>query len=265
MPPNYLWRYRPLPEPTDALTVVLAPGSTFVDTGNPLVGDVLFLAERITSYYTQRAPFAVKAVLEQAKAAGLRRIIFTGQSKGGFGAILLAGLCAQRMPARSFHCLAYNPQTRLWPENGNLLGIPSYDAICRKAATRAGFRAYLERYGDLKFVERLPNLHVTLVYPEAFAQDVAEAAHLCAPNIRKMPVAYPAHAVRTVSDMRNSEPEEIRERIRTLQRVARRDPDMARMLDGSIDGIVAHVGANRWLPGLDDLLAQTLAVELRPV
>lgn len=261
LPDHYVWRYEERPG-SDRLTIVLAPGSTLMDSNVDFGSSTLLLADPTTTYYLVRAPFAAKAILAHLDAENLRSVILTGYSKGGFGAVLLAGLCAKMAPKRAIHCVAFGPQTQLSPFNPRLAETPSYQLLQKRASERQGLAIYLEKLGDLAFVERMPNLLVRIVYAEGSPADVGEAAHLCAPNIQKIPVPFPYHRVRSVAELRDAPREDIAESIRRLQRIARRDSDLAATLDADLDEAIDFIIGNRWLPNYTTFLDQTVAIKL---
>jgi len=261
LPDHYVWQYVECPG-SDRLTVVLAPGASLMDRSVDFGSNVLFLADPTTTYFLVRAPFAAKAILAHLDVQGLRSVIFTGYSKGGFGAILLAGLCAKAAPRRAVHCVAFGPQTRLDPFNPRLADTPSYQLLRKRATERQGLAIYLEKLGDLAFVQRMPNLLIRIVYAEGSPADAGEAGYLCAPNIQKYPVAFPYHRVRVVADLRDRPREEIAHGVLQLQKLARRDADLAATLDADLDKAVDFVIGNRWLPDYPALLDQTVAIRL---
>lgn len=259
LPDHIGYDFRPNPE-SDELVITLSPSKTYLMSATEFNRNVLLLTDRRGSYYTLKAAHVAKAL--RGVAERFKKIIFIGSSKGGYGAILLAGLCAQRDRKRPYYCMAFSPQTSLHPENKTLRDLPSYQGLLQRKATNAGLRICVEKFGDLTFVQSLSNLYILLIYSEEHSQDVGEAARLCSPNIRKYPVPFSLHASILPFNLRSFARPDVQRRIQMLYRTKVSDPDLAATLPDEWEKVVDWIVLNRWVPPLLTLLEEMVAVPL---
>jgi hypothetical protein len=222
---------------------------------------MLCVADRASSYFTIGAAEAAAAILSACEANGYRQLLFLGSSKGGFGALLAAGLAAKMAPKRAVHALAFGPPTRLWPENPMLHDIPSYRQMMQRRTLEPALAAALDSFGDLGFVATLPNIHATIAYAEGCEMDVVEQARLVSPAIRKIPVPYPYHGAITPFNLTGRNVGAVRRHLEATLRGRVKDADQADITPAAIADLSRWVIANRWLPTLPELVDQVLAVE----
>lgn len=261
MPANMAWEYRPV-EGCDELIVTVSPSKSYFMSATPFKRNVLLIIDRSGSYYTLRAKLAVKAIIGLARTAGFRKVFFAGSSKGAYGALLLAGICASLDKRRGYYCLAFSPQTQIHPFNENIGSMPSYQGLVRRAERSAGSRISLERHGDLEFIKGIPNFYATIVYSELFQQDVIEAGRLCAPNIRKYPVPFTMHASSMPITMQGLDEDSVRLRVKQLYRTRSADEDLAATMPDEWEKLVDWIASNKWIPPMMDLVDEMLRVEL---
>lgn len=260
LPRNFASSFRAV-EDSDTLIVTLSPTGAFIFSNVFVRQNLLCLADRQKSYFTLNVERAIPAILDFLARTGIRRLIFVGSSKGGFGALLLAGRCAQAMPERAVHCLAFGPPTLLFPENPALMHIPSYGRMMVRQAESGRFREALLAHGDVRFIQTLRNVHVVIAYAEGCEMDVIEAGRLCGPTIRKLPVPYPRHGAITPITLRGRTPAGIRRTIENMLRANAKDADQEAAMAGQADDLVEWIAGNRWLPSLPELVDQVLSVD----
>lgn len=261
IPENVGWQYRPL-EGSDELVVTLSPGKAFFMSMAPFNRNILAIADKGDSYFTLRGRLTAKAIAGFARASGFQKVLFIGSSKAGYGAMLLSGTCAMLDRRRAYYCVAFSPQTRLHPFNENIANLPSYKNLIKRASRIRGNKVWLERHGDLKFIERIRNLFVTIVYSEHFEQDVIEANYVCAPNIRKYPVPYTMHASIMPFSLHGIDEDGVRLRIKQLYRTRSADEDLAATMPDEWEQLVNWIVANKWVPSLMDLVNDTFRVNI---
>jgi hypothetical protein len=241
------------------LVVTLSPTGAFIlsqyDFGNR---NMLMLTDQSGTYFTQDAEKTAAAILKLSAYLGRGEIIFVGSSKGGFGALLLAGVCARAAPHKAIRALAFGPPTRLYPPNDNLRDIPSYNTLLSKIERRPRVARALGLWGDLKMIERLPNLYAVLAYSELCRQDVVEAAHLCAPHIRKLPVPYPVHGSINPTRMQGKSEEEVSQAMTNQRRAATKDADPDQADGVTAEDLTAWIVGNPWIPELSQLVEQIM-------
>lgn len=261
LPESLVWEYRPV-EGSDELVVTLSPSRTFLMSQTKFARNTLLMTDKKGSYYTFKASYVVKVLVEFITRHGFKKVLFVGSSKGAFGAMLYAGHCAKRDRRRPYYCLAYSPQVSLYPPNPHLADLPSYGGLLSRLSKDQGLRISVERSPDAHLVEWVRNLHVVIVYSELYEQDVKEQARLCAPNIRKYPVPFTLHASIMPFNMRGFEEDDVRQRVRLMYRTKNADADLAATLPEEWGDLVAWITGNKWVPSVLGLIDEMMSVEV---
>lgn len=154
--------------------------------------DTVFIADRSMRYYLRQAPAIARSILAVADRHGHRRVLFIGTSKGGFGALMMAGLCASMRSDRVFHVAAFNPQTQLHPPNANLT-FKSYRTLKAAARSSKELGKNLKRYGDASVVGKSPRVAALVVYARDARADRIEARRMRGVNVTFKEVAGATH------------------------------------------------------------------------
>jgi acyl carrier protein len=243
---------------SDELVITLSASLIRYGMGETKFGrNVLRLMEKSINYYVLQADLVAKILRDVA--AHFSKVVFVGSSRGGYGGILLAGLCAQHDRRRAYYCMAFSPPTQL------------FDPIKKKARDKglrsrvggdAVLRSSVEQFGDLEFVQSLTNLHVLLIYSEKLPMDVAEAARLCAPNIRKYPVPFSLHFSDRLFTLRSYDRPEVERRMRQLYRGKVAKSDLPDAWPAEWEKAVDEIVLNRWVPSIAALLDEMVSVPL---
>jgi acyl carrier protein len=242
---------------SDELVITLSESLIRHAMGETGVGrNVLLLMEKSVSYYVLKADMVAKVLRDVA--ARFSKVIFVGNSRAGYGGILLAGLCAQHDSRRSYYCMAFSPPTQLHPVNENL---PDKLLQSRMNGDE-GLRRAVERFGNLEFVQSLANLHIVLVYSEKLPEEVAEAARLCAPNIRKYPVPFSLHFSDRMFILRSHPRSTVERRMRQLYRGKVGNSDLVDVWPAKWEKAVDEIVENRWVPSMATLLEEMVSVPL---
>ncbi len=245
------------------LIVVLSPNTRFTLLRHRFRHDVLFVTDKRGRYYLIAAERLARTVLEAYDRGGYDGMLATGQSKGGFGALLLTQNCAKLRPDRAFHALAFSPQVTLYPRNP---GIPYRSYVRLLARMRAGRRLWksLRRHGDVSLLGFRPNAYATIAYADREWADRREAERMLGPNVRRVPVAGTFHGSIFYFIMRGKP----RIAIRSIVEAAyarRGDADLAQSRPRSIQRVVQEIhAAARVHPTFNELCDITLATAPRP-
>lgn len=258
LPDHLDYSFRPDPG-SDELVITLSASFIRYAMGETRFGrNVLLLMEKSINYYVLKADLVAKVLRDVA--AHFSKVIFVGNSRGGYGGILLAGLCAQQDRRRSYYCMAFSPPTQLY----HPLKKKVRDKRLR-ARTEGDevLRSNVEQFGNLEFVQRLRNLHILLVYSEKLPREVEEAARLCAPNIRKYPVPFSLHLSDQLFTLRSHARPEVERRMRQLYRGKKAgDSDLPDPWPAEWDTVVDEIVLNRWVPSIAALLDEISSVPL---
>lgn len=157
------------------------------DFGRP----TLYIGDSGLSYYTRKPDVLASGVVALMRERGQGRAVFVGQSKGGFGALLLAKLCAQIAPSRNFGALVFAPQVRLWPRS-TPLSFPSYQRLLDAAKSDALAMASLVEFGTIGSFNE-PNVAVEAYYGKDSREDSGECELLIGRQVCKKTVPTSSH------------------------------------------------------------------------
>ncbi len=118
--------------------------------------DCLYVTDRKLFYYLHNPGRQALLLQRFIDLAGYKTAIFVGLSKGGVGSLLWSSLVFRRNAQFRLFCLAFSPQTLLYPFNENLASLPSYISNLRIAEGNDRHRKNFETYGNLpEFVKGL--------------------------------------------------------------------------------------------------------------
>lgn len=246
---------------SDELVITLSASFIRYSMGETKFGrNVLLLKEKDVNFYVLKAG-AVAKILRDV-AALFSKVIFVGNSRGGYGGILLAGLCAQNDRRRPYYCMAFSPPTQLHPPGSE----KGQDKLLRRLQSRMVgdevLRRCVEKFGNLEFVQNLPNLHILLVYSEKLPLDVTEAARLCGPNIRKYPVPFSLHFSERLFTLRSFSRTDVERKMRQLYRGKVGTADLLDVWPVEWNNAVDEIVLNRWVPSIAALLDEMVSVPL---
>ena len=260
---RYKWEYRDQPGSNDLCIVFSSTARRFALQGQRWPGNVLFLVDRDDAYFVIGAGRSADLLGAAIDEAGIDRVLMFGSSKAGFGAVLWTALCARRFPARTFRCVAFSPQTKLFPFNGEL-DFPSYRLLWRRAEADPRVMSALRAYGDLRIAQTARNALITFVYGERNLVDRREAGRLFAPHFRKYPVPIRFHGSMIPFTVRHLDEEALAKWLRNLYSRADEDADLRGILPSDPDELIAEFKSMRWIPSLPQFVQECLDLGAHP-
>lgn len=147
---------------SDEIAVVFSPSQRLAMFKHKFNCDVLFISDQKLLYYIKNPGHQSKLIASFINRCGYKRAIFIGSSKGGFGSLLWSSLINSKKPKFDLSCLAFSPQTRVYPHNSYIDILPSYVSLMRCGASNPHIKALLEYYGDLTstIIDTHPVTHV---------------------------------------------------------------------------------------------------------
>jgi hypothetical protein len=215
--------------------------------------NVLFLTDLRSTYYITHMPHLAKALVAVCKP--FEAVLFTGGSKGGFGALAAAGVCARLDPKRHWRALAFSPITSL-KEGTSSDQYPSAQGVRRRAQSSAGIAKRLEQYGDVgPLIRNVRNLSAIVVYPIKHAADAAAAMAVSAPNVRLYPLHIALHGTMYAFLNQRRRPEDNANKLKVLYRHAE-DEDMRAAGLLKVTEIAADIHGMNWLPSFDEIIEE---------
>ncbi|HEY0293356.1 MAG TPA: hypothetical protein VGC51_13660 [Hansschlegelia sp.] len=266
---DYLFDFRP-GENARELIVVFSPSKRFILYRHRFPCDALFVCDQRGLYYLDQAARLARALVATIESGGYERTLFLGTSKGAFGALLLARLCAGLRPRRTFRALAFSPQVQLDPANTNLY-FPSYRRLRSIARKRFAIAAALTRYGDASLAGRTPNLHATVVYALHNRTDAVEADRMSGPNLSKLPIDGSSHGSILYLLLKGQPEAYVRTRVakvyaRRRRRGVEEDYDLQASKPKDPEQLVREiVGASDEAPTLEALIDRAMAADPHPL
>lgn len=240
------------------LVVAFSSGRRFAFYRHDFGRDALYVADPQLRYFLKDADGLAREILRFVEREGYERVLFTGSSKGGFGALAVARLCARRRPARTFHAVAFSPQVRLFPHNPALY-FSSYRRLERRASARPRLMRDLRRHGDVSNAGAQPNLVVEIVCARDSAIDRAEARRVAGSNVAHRVVAGATHGTAFHFMCYGMDRKQIRERIlRGYRRSG--DADLRQTRPSDLRAMVEEVARSAAKePPLNDLFEDVLS------
>ncbi|RVN32609.1 hypothetical protein CN111_32065 [Sinorhizobium meliloti] len=218
--------------------------------------DCLYVTDRKLFYYLHNPGRQAHLLQRFIDQAGYKTAIFIGLSKGGVGSLLWSSLICRRDAQFRMFCLAFSPQTLLYPFNDNLTSLPSYVSNIRIAEGNERHRKNFETYGNLpEFVKGLlpPTM---IVFANRNSMDHVEAHRLAGePNVELKPLEMEFHGSITpfVVDRRGSR--SLKRLAAKLYADAERDIDLKSMLPPSQEQFMSDFDDRRLkCPSLNTLI-----------
>jgi hypothetical protein len=244
---------------SDRLLVVVSHGPKIGLATIKYRANVLFIADVRQNYYITHALQLSNAIIELSQDAS--EVLFLGTSKGGFGALLLAGLCAAKVKTRNWKALAFTPIVDLTEPDGSLL--PSAARVRSRAARLPSLMTRLNQYGKVApHVRDVDNLIATVVYPLKGPEDTAAALSLAAPNIRLYPLSVALHSTLFAFLNQRRPVEDIKLRLQRILRTS--DPDLLATMADRIDEVASDIKGMSWLPTVDELIEEAFRLGDKP-
>lgn len=163
--------------------------------------DVLFVSLAVSySYFCFSTSALSKKILKLIDANKYKKIILSGSSKGGTGAILIGALLSNFLKDIDIEVHAFSPQTQIYPINSNILSIPTYKELISISENDPIIRKNLEKFGNLsKIITQSNNIKITIYSGELSEKDMEEANRLKIKNKNKVSIntvlGYPYHNV----------------------------------------------------------------------
>ncbi|MCV9998941.1 hypothetical protein OE766_11835 [Pararhizobium sp. YC-54] len=179
-------------ERSEELIVVLSQKKSFAFYRTEFHSSVLHLADQKDAYFTLGADEVSSAIVDIATGLAVARVLFTGCSKGGFGALLMASLCSAKDSGRQYSSLCFGPQTRIHPENPRVR-FPSYKSLLKKALEDKTIAEALARYGDVTHVPS--TTRSTIIFGNLNADDRSEAESVSGENVALVRLHLKTHSV----------------------------------------------------------------------
>lgn len=250
-----------IPRESDTLLIVMAPTPRLVLMKYPFAQSTLHLADRFLSFYTNAPYRNVNAIVTFARARGYRRLLFVGSSKGGSGALLWSSIAQEVQRDMAVQCIAFSPQTMLFPHNPVLDELPSYrislDRLEGKG--RAHLAKDFRRFGNIQDFIRGRTALTTVYYSSGYGMDVAEADRLRrVPGLRLIPVDLPFHGSIMPFTLKSGDEAAIERLADKLYADAAKDQDLARSLPDRREDFVSSM-RKLSAASLNDVIAETLA------
>jgi hypothetical protein len=220
------------------------------------------VADPELDYFLTAADHLIDGLVTFARLNRLGRICFVGASKGGFSALMLSRLLAERQPDLRVGAVAFAPMARLWPVNRRLT-FPSYARLLERASSDSSLAEALEREGDQGRPASLPNLRWIVTYGAKQKRDTGEAHALSGTSLTLVPLPWSTHGVLTPWLCAGQPAHRIERIVAAAARTAETDLDMR--IDGLTEAesrMAAEVAAMLPRPPIAALVAFALAPRL---
>ncbi len=238
------------------LVVIFSHNLRHALSSYPYDQNALFVKERRQKYFLADAAAAALSLMDRVRSDGFERVIFIGTSKGGFGALLWAGLSAKEDRSRIYRALAFSPQTSLWPPNPKLY-FPSYSELLANQDTN--LRKNLRRHGNLSFIRGIKNLDATIVYGATNVVDAEEAKRLAGRSVELIALPLGIHASLTPFVHKRDTETEISQLAERLYINAEKDIDLRSSLPKDKQDFIAALANIDSAVSLGDLVADRIS------
>lgn len=153
--------------------------------------NVLYVGDKSASYYFDRTALLASGIAHFLSQNDVKRALFIGLSKAGFGALLLSQLCAKLARHIEFGALAFSPQVLLYPRS-NALSFPSYGALLAAGEKNKELKTGLQRFGLLAPFDA-ENLSARVYYGENNVEDSEEIKLLAGKCVTKIGLPISGH------------------------------------------------------------------------
>jgi hypothetical protein len=231
------------------------------------------------TYYTTSPRHVLNIILDGCEAEGFRKVVFLGSSKGATGALLWSAIANGSKRKLTISCLAFSPQTLLYPYNENLAILPSYSRWAHSKNDENHHVKSFRFYGDIvkNMVGRTPQ--TVVYYSRGNKMDRVEAKPLEGiPGVTLIPIELPFHGavMPFVTDVNDHK--KLSQLSDKLYQEAQSDTDlaaslpddpalfrkaMAELMTASLrDEIEKHLAQRRWIQDRW-LRARNLAIRIR--
>jgi hypothetical protein len=262
LPEQYATRY--VDRSSDILIIQLSPSPHLTLQKYELPFSILYVADRHLTYYTTSPRHVLSIILDGCEAAGFRKVVFVGSSKGATGALLWSAIANGSRRKLRISCLAFSPQTLLYPHNENLAILPSYGRWAHSKNDENHHVKNFRFYGNIveHMVGRTPQ--TVVYYSRGNKMDRLEVEPLEGmPGVTLVPMELPFHGsvMPFVTDVNDHKKllqltEKLYQDAQTDTDLAASLPDdpaqfhsaMAEMMGASLrDVIEQHVAQRRWI------------------
>ncbi len=183
--------FRPSEENSRDLIVSISSSRGFGFYRSPFDASTLFIADKLNLYYMKGFDslyLSIKALIEHHN---YDRILFLGISKGGWAAFAMSYLFASRDSSRTYYCLAFSPQTQIWPKNDNVTH-GSYLRLVKERNTDIALKSGLRSRGSVPDLN-LSNLMVHIYYGAFNKSDAIEALRPKGSSVARFPLPTAGH------------------------------------------------------------------------
>lgn len=226
------------------LIVVFSPNTRFSLYKYKFDKNVIFLADKRLNYYMVNPGRQTKLIFNFASLAGFTRVIFLGSSKGGTGALLWSSLFLNSINHHNIKvsCLAFSPQTLLYPYNDNLT-FPSYRKVYEQIGKSDLLKTCFTQYGDIgKFVEN-GKVPTTIFYSSGYSVDTIEAERISSQHVIHVKIPLPFHGSITPFLIDRKDPGAIDRLTRKLFLNSSKDEDLKASIPSSFDQLYGILDA----------------------
>ena len=258
---GYLWELNDV-EGSKELVVCMSSTEAIQRWAPNTSWNMFYLTDTRTLYYTFKLDWMARVILSYARRRGVERILVMGDSKTGFGALVLAGALAKADPERQILCLSFCPQTRIFPPNGRIAHMGGYKRLREAMSHDREIRLEVRAHGDGRHVASLPNLDLTLIYNEFNAVDVGEADDVVGDNVRRIKLPFAFHNATLPFMFRGMTERRLARSVDVIYSQVGRDPDLAAALPANREDLVAALRDTDWIPAVEDLIAAAFAGKL---
>lgn len=221
--------------------------------------NMFYLTDNRMLYYTFRVSWISRLILAYARRRNVERIAVIGGSKGGFGALILAGALAKGDPDLPIHCLSFCPQTQIYPLNHRIAHMGGYRRLRDTARRDREVAVAIRANGDGRYVTALPNLELTLIYNEFNAVDVGEAEAIVGEGVRRIKLPFAFHNATIPFMFRGMTERRLARSVDVIYSQMSRDPDLAEALPADRAEFVAALRDTHWIPAVEDLVTACFA------
>lgn len=178
------------------LTIVFSPlENKFVLRGYDFNTSVLFVNEKIFSYYTYGYDDLIDYISRVIEDNSFDKINLTGSSKGSFAAINMALGLEKYFPNKKIKVIAFSPQAEIFPINNDILGLASYKWVLRSSKIYHIMQFNLQKYGSPMNRMGDSTIEINIIYGDCHSRDRKEAEKFAKfKNVELMPLnEYPFH------------------------------------------------------------------------
>lgn len=179
---------------TDTLLVILSPHKNFVLEKYDFKYSCLYVADTKISYYCHHPQRQAEFIKEFVVNKGYKKVMFLGSSKAGAGSLLWSALLKGLNDKLDVYCLAFSPQTLLYPENDNIKQLPTYLNLLKRRELSKAHQVNLEHFGNIVDLVNQHRPKTWLVYSSRCDMDRVEAQRFSeSPWVKLIPIPFDFH------------------------------------------------------------------------